>query len=111
MMEELNPESFKVLAVLSQFQAALESQFNQMGEGVFRATDAERTVHVEINGYQWLTSLKIESGLLDQGYQLVEARINEALQNAQQAAQAYTKVSGDQLNAVLGKLAEQLPGA
>lgn len=108
MMEELNPESARVLALASQFQAALESQFNRMNDGIFHATDVERTVEVEINGYQWLTGIKIEKGLLDLGVETVNARVNEALHNAQQAVGAYNKVAGEQLTEVLDQLSRQI---
>jgi DNA-binding protein YbaB len=103
-MEELNPESARVLALASQFQAALEGQFNRMNDGTFTATDEAETVEVKINGYQWLTGIKIEKGLLDLGVETVNARVNEALQNAQHAAGAYNKVAGEQLTEVLDQI-------
>jgi DNA-binding protein YbaB len=107
-MSELNANSAKILALTGQMQAVLEGQLNLMNDGAFRATDAEKTVRVEMNGHQWLTSLKIEHGLLKQGAEVVAARVNEALQNAQKAAGAYNEVAGEQLGAMMDKLSRQM---
>jgi DNA-binding protein YbaB len=103
-MSDVNPETAKILTLASQFQAVLEGEFNRMSEGTFRASDSTQTVQVSMNGYQWLTALKIEQGLLELGYEQVNARINEALQNARHAAGAYNQVAGEQMSAVLDQV-------
>jgi DNA-binding protein YbaB len=103
-MSEVNPETAKIVTLASQFQAVLEGEFNRMSEGTFRATDETKTVQVTINGYQWLTGIKIEKGLLDLGYETVNARVNQALLNARQAAGAYNQVAGEQISAVLDQV-------
>jgi|SRR6185437_14835963 len=107
-MSQLNANSAKILALTGQMQAVLEGQLNLMNDGVFRATDEEKTVRLEMNGHQWLTSIKIEQGLLKQGYEVVASRINEALQNAQKAAGSYNEVAGEQLSAVMDKISQQM---
>jgi DNA-binding protein YbaB len=99
---ELDPGPALTLALLAKFQSATEGQFNQMAGGEYTARDAERTVEVTINGFQWLTKIKIETGLLKEiGAIAVGARVNEALQNAQGAATAYNDVAGEELIATL----------
>ncbi|AWV47053.1 hypothetical protein JK2ML_0044 [Mycobacterium leprae Kyoto-2] len=102
---DLDPTQAQTMALLGQFQSALDEQCNRMTDGVFKASDQEKTVEVTINGYQWLTGIRIESGALREfGHAVVADRINEALQNAQGVATAYNEVSGEQLAARLSAL-------
>src|SRR5262249_57584338 len=95
---ELDPGLAQTLALMAQFQSALQGQFNQMTDGGYRASDNTQTVEVTINGYQWLTALRIQDGLLKEiGAAGVAARINEALHNAQGAANAYNEVAREKL--------------
>ncbi|RFD27259.1 secretion protein EspL [Mycobacterium uberis] len=106
---DLDPTQARTLALLGQFQSALDGQFNRMNDGVFKASDREKTVEVTINGYQWLTGIRIESGALRElGHEVVAARINEALQNAQGAATAYNEVAGEQLATKLSALSRAI---
>lgn len=99
---EIPPDVAEVLALAGQFQTALDGTLNQMNTGSFRGTDEARTVEVTINGHQWLTGIRIDDGLLNEvGAEVVGARVNEALQNAQASASAYNEVAGEQLAAAL----------
>ncbi len=106
---ELDPGPAQTLALLAKFQSAMEGQVNQMAGGEYKASDNEQTVDVTINGYQWLTGIKIQPGLLKEiGAEGVSARVNEALQNAQRAASAYNEVAGDQLVATLEAITKMI---
>jgi DNA-binding protein YbaB len=106
---ELDPGPAQTLALLGKFQSAMEGQMNQMAGGEYKASDTEKSVDVTLNGYQWLTKLCIQPGLLKEiGADGVAARVNEALQNAQQAASAYNEVAGEQLVATLDAISKAI---
>ncbi|KJX75909.1 YbaB/EbfC family nucleoid-associated protein [Mycobacterium lepromatosis] len=106
---DLDPMQAQIIALLGQFQSALDGQCNQMNDGVFKASDQEKTVEVTINGYQWLTDIHIESGALREfGHEVVADRINAALQNAQSAATAYNEAAREQLAARLSALSRPI---
>ena len=99
---EMDPHVAAALSLAARFQTALEGTLNQMNNGNFRGTDEAETVEVSINGHQWLTGVRIDDGLIKElGAELVGARVNEALQNAQAAASKYNSAAGEQLTAVL----------
>ena len=99
---EMDPHVAAALALAARFQQDLEGTLNQMNTGNFRGEDEDQTVEVTINGHQWLTGVRINEDLIKElGAELVGARINEALQNAQQAAMQYNSAAGEQLTAAL----------
>ncbi|OBK20609.1 YbaB/EbfC family nucleoid-associated protein [Mycobacterium asiaticum] len=99
---ELDPHVAAALALAAHFQTALEGTLNQMNSGNFRGTDESETVEVTINGHQWLTGVRINDGLIREvGAEVVGARVNEALQNAQASASQYNAAAGEQLTAAL----------
>jgi DNA-binding protein YbaB len=76
---ELDPGPAQTLALLGKFQSAMEGQMNQMAGGEYKASDTEKSVDVTLNGYQWLTKLCIQPGLLKEiGADGVAARVNAA---------------------------------
>ncbi len=99
---DMDPHVAAALTLAGRFQQALEGTLNQMNNGNFRGKDEAETVEVTINGHQWLTGVRINEGLIKElGPEMVGMRVNEALQNAQQAATQYNSAAGEQLTAVL----------
>lgn len=106
---EMDEHVVHVLSVMTKFQSALEGRVNQLNNKSFRAFDEARTVEVTIDGHQWLTDIRIEDGLLRElGAELVGARINEALQNAQNAATLHNKVAGEELTEAFATMSKSL---
>ncbi|VBA44256.1 ESX-1 secretion-associated protein EspL [Mycobacterium attenuatum] len=106
---EMDPHVAQTLALAARFQTAIDGTLNQMNTGSFRGTDETETVEVTINGHQWLTGVRIQEGLLKQvGAEIVGARVNEALTNAQSAATAYNDAAGEQLIAALSALSDTM---
>ncbi|MCV7074588.1 YbaB/EbfC family nucleoid-associated protein [Mycobacterium szulgai] len=106
---EIPPDVAQVLALAGQFQSALDGTLNQMNTGSFRGTDEAKTVEVTINGHQWLTGVRIDDGLIKEvGAEVVGARVNEALQNAQATASAYNNAAGQQLTAALEAMSKTM---
>ncbi|ACC42755.1 MULTISPECIES: YbaB/EbfC family nucleoid-associated protein [Mycobacterium] len=95
---KLDPTAARALTLMSQFQSTLQGRFHHMNNGVFKASDETKSVQVTLNGYQWLTGIRIENGLLKEvGAQGVAERVNEALQNAQRAVSVFDEQSGQTL--------------
>lgn len=108
---ELEPHVAAALALAGRFQQALEGTLNQMNSGNFRGTDEDETVEVTINGHQWLTGVRINEGLIKEvGAEVVGARVNEALHNAQQSASQYNSAAGEQLTAALAAMTKAANG-
>ncbi|WP_373234399.1 YbaB/EbfC family nucleoid-associated protein [Mycobacterium marinum] len=106
---EMDPQVAQVLALAGRFQSALDGTLNQMNTGTFRGTDDTETVEVMINGHQWLTGVRIADGLLKEvGSEVVGARINQALKNAQAAASKYNDVAGQQLTEMLASMSQTM---
>lgn len=107
MSMEFNPEVARALSIAARFQSALDGQLNQMNNKSFRAHDETKTVEVTVNGHQWLTGIRIENGLLDElGAETVEARVNEALRNAQNAATVHNAVADQVLTTALTAMSQ-----
>ncbi|GFP48995.1 ESX-1 secretion-associated protein EspL [Mycobacterium kansasii] len=101
----MDPTAARALALMSQFQSALQGRLHQMNNGIFKASDETKSVHVTLNGYQWLTGIRIENGLLKKvGAQGVAERVNEALQNAQRAVSVFDEQSGQTLAETLATI-------
>ncbi|RFZ61961.1 hypothetical protein DE4576_05365 [Mycobacterium marinum] len=101
----LDPTAAHLLAGLTQFHTALQNRFHQMNAGNFKASDNTHTVQVTLNGYNWLTGIRIQDGLLKQlGSQGVAHRVNQALHNAKQAVHAYDNAANHTLATTLATL-------
>ena len=83
-----HPQVVEALEQLKRFNTILEDQMSQTDTESFSATDEDKTVTATINGHHLLTGLLIEEGLMRQGAETVEQRINEAMRNAQVMATA-----------------------
>ncbi|MDC8995607.1 YbaB/EbfC family nucleoid-associated protein [Mycobacterium marinum] len=106
---EMDPQVAQVLALAARFQSALDGTLNQMNTGNFRGKDDTETVEVTINGHQWLTAVRIDDGLLKEvGPEVVSARVNQALKNAQNAASKYNDAAGEKLTAVLSSMSQTM---
>ncbi|KAA1249121.1 YbaB/EbfC family nucleoid-associated protein [Mycobacterium simiae] len=106
---EMDPHVAQALALAARFQSALDGTLNQMNTGSFRGADETETVEVTINGHQWLTGVRIQEGLLKEvGAEVVGARVNEALMNAQSAASKYNDAAGEQLIAALSAMSNTM---
>ncbi|GJO37969.1 YbaB/EbfC family nucleoid-associated protein [Mycobacterium marinum] len=90
----LDPTAARALSLMTQFQSTLQGRVHHMNNGVFKACDEAKSVQVTLNGYQWLTGIRIENGLLKTlGAQGVAERVNEALHNAQRAVSVFDEHS------------------
>ena len=64
-----------------------------MSDSAFTAADESDTVEVTLNGHHWLTDVYIEDGLLRLGADVVQGRVNEAVQKA--SAKAAMSIAAD----------------
>lgn len=88
MSSEMDPQVAQVLRGMEQIQSVVEQQAHKLNTESFKGSDEARTVGATLNGYQRLTGLYIEDGLLRLGIETVAQRVNEAIRNAQAAANA-----------------------
>lgn len=86
MTEDMHPQVAEVLQQAQRLQAVLDEQLDKMKSEKFTGTDETESVEVTLNGHHWLTDVFIADGLLRHGAKAVEARLNEALQNATASA-------------------------
>jgi DNA-binding protein YbaB len=108
-MVDMDPAAAQALALTARFQSALDGQLHRMNAGTFKASDEAESVEVTLNGYQWLTGMRIQDGLLNElGAQGVEQRINEALLNAQRAATAFSEQTGEALVETLNAISQAI---
>jgi len=105
---EPHPQATEVLGEFKKFSDVLEGAMKQQGVGSFTGQDEAETVEVVINGDRCITELHIEPGLLRQGAETVEERINEALTKANAAAsESFAALYGQTfaaLNQIVGSL-------
>lgn len=98
----------EVLRELQGFTSAIEDQQYRTETASFKATDEAETVEVTLDGRNWLTGLFIEEGLLRLGPETIARRLNEALRNAQAAADAASEADQQRLVASLVGIADKL---
>jgi DNA-binding protein YbaB len=103
---EMHPQVAAVLAQAQQLQSIMDEQLHKMKHQTFTASDETETVEVTLDGHQQLTSVHIEDGLLRQGVHIVEHRLNEALQNATEAASAAIEADRERIDAQVAELTE-----
>ena len=93
MSDDMHPEVAAVLKQAQRLQSLMDDQLTKMNTETFTAADESDTVEVTLNGHHWLTDVYIEAGLLRLGAEVVQGRVNEALQKA--AAQASLSITAD----------------
>jgi DNA-binding protein YbaB len=91
--EDMHPEVAAVLKQAQRLQSLMDDQLTKMNTETFTAADESDTVEVTLNGHHWLTDVYIEAGLLRLGAEVVQGRVNEALQKA--TAQASLSIEAD----------------
>jgi DNA-binding protein YbaB len=105
---EPHPQATEVLDEFKKFTDVLEGAMKQQGGGSFTGRDETETVEVVINGDRCITDLNIEAGLLRQGAETVQERINEALMMANAAAsETFDALYGqtfEALNKIVGSM-------
>lgn len=89
----------------------MDDQLEKMAGESFTATDETETVEVTLNGHHWLTEVFIEEGLLRLGAETVEARVNEALQNAGASAAASMEADRERIDSVVAEITSELNDA
>jgi DNA-binding protein YbaB len=93
MTEDMHPEVAAVLRQAQRLQTLMDDQLTKMNNETFTAADESDTVEVTLNGHHWLTDVYIEAGLLRLGAEVVQERVNEALQKA--SAEAALSIAAD----------------
>lgn len=109
MTEEMHSQVAAVLHQAQQLQSIMDDQLNRMSTQTFTATDESETVEVTLNGHHHLTEAFIEDGLLRLGVETVQARLNEALQNATAAATASIEADRERIDAAVAQITADPP--
>ena len=107
---EAHPQAVEALERLKRFNSALEDHVHHTTTDTYAATDESESVNVVLDGNRTLTGLYIEDGLLRLGAETVQQRINEALLNAQAAAEEGFQANQQQLLVTLTDTANELIG-
>lgn len=110
MSTEAHPQAVEALDQLKRFNSALEDHVHRTTTETYTATDEAESVKVVLDGNRTLTGLYLEEGLLRLGAETVQNRINEALLNAQAAAESGFEANQQQLLATLTDAANELIG-
>ena len=105
----MHPEVAAVLQQAQRLQSIMDDQLHRMNTQTFTATDESETVEVTLNGHHHLTGASIEDGLLRLGVELVQQRLNEALQNATAAATASIEADRERIDEAVAQITAGLP--
>ena len=108
MTDDMHPDVAAVLHQAQKLQAIMDEQLHKMNSHTFTATDESKTVEVTLNGHHHLTGSFIEDGLLRLGAQAVEQRLNEALQNATEAATVSIEEDRARIDAAVAEITADL---
>ncbi|MBP3085806.1 YbaB/EbfC family nucleoid-associated protein [Mycolicibacterium fortuitum] len=100
----MHPEVAAVLHQAQRLQSLMDDQLHKMANESFTASDETDTVDVTLDGHHNLKSVYIEDGLLRLGAQVVEQRINEALQKATALASASIEADRERLDEVVAQI-------
>lgn len=109
MSEDMHPEVAAVLRQAKRLQSLMDDQLDKMANESFTASDETETVEVTLNGHHWIKDVYIQDGLLRLGTETVEARVNEALQKASEAASASLSADRERLDSVVAEITAELP--
>lgn len=109
MTDEMHPEVTAVLHQAQRLQSMMDDQLHRMSTQTFTGTDESETVEVTLNGHHQLTGVFVEDGLLRLGVDTVQQRLNEALQNANEAAAASVAADRERIDAAVAQLTGDVP--
>lgn len=104
----MHPQAAEALRTLEQLGDLIDGQKRRATNESFTARDEAETVEVTIDGNRHLKGLRIDDSLPQLGSEEVERRINEAVRNAQAAAEDGIAEGNDQFIAGLAGLADSL---
>jgi DNA-binding protein YbaB len=104
----MHPAVAAVLQQAARLQSLMDEQLHRMNSQTFTATDEAQTVEVTLNGHHHLTGTFIADGLLRLGADTVEQRLNEALQNATDAATESIELDRERIDAVVADITAEL---
>lgn len=110
MTDDMHPEVAAVLRQAKRLQSLMDEQLDKMANETFTASDDTETVEVTLNGHHLLTDVYIQDGLLRLGAEVVEQRVNEALQKANEAASASIDADRERIDAVVAEITAEMPG-
>ena len=109
MTDDMHPEVATVLRQAKRLQSLMDEQLDKMANETFTASDETETVEVTLNGHHLLTDVYIQDGLLRLGAEVVEQRVNEALQKANEAASASIDADRERIDAVVAEITAEMP--
>ncbi|MEC9323837.1 MAG: YbaB/EbfC family nucleoid-associated protein [Actinomycetota bacterium] len=109
MTDDMHPEVAAVLRQAKRLQSLMDEQLDKMANETFTASDETETVEVTLNGHHLLTDVYIQDGLLRLGAEVVEQRVNEALQKANEAASASIDADRERIDAVVAEITAERP--
>ncbi|MGV9797647.1 YbaB/EbfC family nucleoid-associated protein [Mycobacterium sp. NPDC003449] len=105
MTDEIHPQVAAVLRQAQRLQSLMDDQLHKMDTETFTAADETDTVEVTLNGHHHLKAVYIEDGvLLRLGAQVVEQRVNEALQKATAEASAAIEADRERLDETVAQI-------
>ncbi|MBO0678623.1 YbaB/EbfC family nucleoid-associated protein [Mycolicibacterium sp. S2-37] len=100
----MHPAVAAVLRQAHELQSIMDAQLQKMNTDTFTGSDASRTVEVTLDGHHQLTDVYIAEGTMRLGVHTVQARLNEALQNATAAATAAIEADRERIDAMVAEL-------
>ena len=104
MSDDMHPEVAAVLRQAQRLQSLMDEQLAKMNTETFTATDESETVEVTLNGHHWLTDVFIEDGVLRLGAEVVQNRVNEALQKASARAAESITTDRERIDAAIAEI-------
>ena len=110
MTDDMHPQVAAVLSQAQRLQSIMDEQLHKMNTDTFTATDETKTVEVTLNGHQWLTEVFIADGLLRLGAEVVQQRLNEALQIATAKASDAIQADRERIDALVAEITSELGG-
>ena len=105
----MHPQVAAVLQQAQQLQSIMDDQLHRMDTQTFTATDESETVEVTLNGHHQMTGAVIADGLLRLGVEVVQQRLNEALQNAMAVATASIEADRERIDRAVAQITADLP--
>jgi DNA-binding protein YbaB len=110
MSDDMHPQVAAVLKQAQRLQSIMDEQLHKMNTDAFTATDETKTVEVTLNGHQWLTDVFIADGLLRLGPEVVQQRLNEAVQIATAKATQAIEADRERIDELVAEITAELGG-